>query len=98
EPCSFWISGASFGFDYYASAIEGRLSGSPAPGWHRYKEIEWLEFPREAAVPVDPHQAKLGTRLVQQDLTAIRSRIESVGSFELRDEISGLRLYAYLRL
>lgn len=98
EPCSFRISGATFGFDYYDRSVESLVTGSPAAGWHRYKEIEWLEFPPVAKVVVDPDNATLGMRLVPQDLSAIRSRLDRVGTFDLRDEPSGLRLYAYLRL
>lgn len=96
KPRSFDIPGASYGFDYYDHAVEALISG-PSSGWHKYKEIEWIEFPLMAAVPVDIDNRKLGTRQVEQDLVAIRSRITSVGRFELRDESSGLRLYAYRR-
>jgi hypothetical protein len=97
EPSAFRISGATFGLNYYQHAVEGLISG-PSTGWHRYKEIEWLEFPRFATIARDPDNLKLGTQTIEQDLRNIRARINAVGSFELRDEPSGLRLYAYLRL
>lgn len=95
-PCSFRVAGATFEIDYYQNAVEGLLCG-PSSGWYRYKELEWLEFPRLAAVTLDPNNLKLGTRTVEQDLAGIRARINAAGSFEVRDSPSGLRLYAYLR-
>lgn len=96
ELRSFQIRAASYGFGYYDHAVEALIAG-PSSGWHRYKEIEWIEFPLMAAVAADIDNRKRGTRQIEQDLAAIRTRITSVGHFELRDEYSCLRLYAYRR-
>jgi len=96
ETCSFRIAGATFEIDYYRFAVEGLISG-PSMGWHRYKEIEWIEFPPVAEILVNQNNRKAGTCSVEQDLAAIRARIEAVGTFDLRNEPSGLRLYAYRR-
>jgi hypothetical protein len=90
----FRIAGASYRFNYYDDAMESMIAG-PSIGWHRYKEIEWIEFPARAGILVDENNRKAGPREVEQDLAAIRSRIESVGVLDLRDEPPGLRLYAY---
>jgi hypothetical protein len=92
----FRIAGASYRFNYYDDSMESMIAG-PSMGWHRYKEIEWIEFPARTTILVDENNRKAGTREVEQDLASIRSRIESVGVLELRDEHPGLRLYAYLR-
>ena len=97
EPYGFRISGASFGFDYYPHAVEGLIS-DPSAGWHRYKEIEWIEFPQLAAIAKNADNLKLGTQTVEQDLCGIRARINAVGCFDVRAQPSGLRLFAYLRL
>jgi hypothetical protein len=92
----FFIANATYEVDYYRDSVEGLIAG-PSMGWHRYKEIEWIEFPPLAEFPVNESNRKAGTRLLEQDLSAIRSRIEGVGTFDLRNEPTGLRLYAYLR-
>jgi hypothetical protein len=73
----------SYNFDYYASAVEAMITGTPR-GWYAYKEIEWLEFPRDTAV---------GT----QDLAAIQRVIEAVGQFRLVLMPDSFQLVAYLR-
>jgi hypothetical protein len=85
---SFRITGAQYRFDYYDHAVETLISGAPS-GWYQYREIEWIAFPRLCTLSEIPRE---------QDLGAIRSRIERVGRFELRDDPDELRLYAYRRL
>ena len=85
---SFRLTGARYHFDYYDQAVEALISG-PSSGWHQYREIEWIAFPRLAtSSPVQ----------VEQDLDAIRARIQTPGRFDLRDEPDELRLYAYRSL
>ncbi|MDQ2771602.1 MAG: hypothetical protein M3Y54_14015 [Bacteroidota bacterium] len=73
-------------FNYYASAMEAMIIGSPRLGWAAYKEIEWLDFPRFYS-----------DKTVTQDLTAIQQKIEAVGKFQMDLSLENLRLYAYQR-
>ncbi len=85
EVRSFRLAGAQYGFDYYDHAVEGLISGSPR-GWYQYREIEWIALPRIATL----HDAP-----AEQELSAIRARIEGAGKFELSEDPDALRLYAY---
>lgn len=91
---NFRMSRATFAFDFYERAVESLISDIP-DGWVAYKEIEWIEFPRSVTVLVDENHRRAGTRETEQDLGAIRERIEQVGRFDLREEQGSLRLYAY---
>ena len=76
----------SYQFNYYASAMEAMIIGSPRLGWAAYKEIEWLDFPRFSS-----------DKAVSQDLIAIQQKIEAVGKFQMDLSPDNLRLYAYQR-
>jgi hypothetical protein len=73
-------------FDYYDSAMEAMISGTPKLGWAAYKEIEWLDFP-----------SFFSDKAIAQDLRLIQQRIEEVGQFNLAATSDHLRLYAYQR-
>ncbi|TPG63634.1 hypothetical protein [Hymenobacter nivis] len=70
-------------FDYYDQAMEAMISGKPR-GWHAYREIEWLEFPRY-----------LTEQPGEQDLDAIQSALATVGQIPLVLTNNSLRLEAY---
>lgn len=89
----FGMNHAHFAFDFYERAVES-LIHSPS-GWVAYKEIEWIEFPLSVTVPIDENHRRAGTRRTEQDLGAIRQRIEQVGHFDLHEDEAALRLYAY---
>jgi hypothetical protein len=76
---------------------EAHLSGKGNDDGETSSLLDALSAPPEIVLECRAklQHAKLGARRVEQDLMAIRSRIESAGSFELRDESSALRLYAY---
>ena len=76
----------SYQFNYYASAMEAMISGTPGLGWTAYKEIEWLDFPK-----------RFSAKATEQDLLAIQQTIEAVGQFQLDTFPDKLRLYAYHR-
>lgn len=76
----------SYQFDYYASAREAMISGTPRLGWTAYKEIEWLDFPQF-----------LPATTIAQDLLAIQQKIAVVGQFRFDALPAKLRLYAYHR-
>jgi hypothetical protein len=76
----------SYDFDYYATAMEAMITGTPRLGWAAYKEIEWLDFPRFL-----PDQAHA------QDVAAIEQQLAVVGQFRLEVSADNLRLYAYHR-
>ena len=76
----------SYQFNYYASAMEAMISGTPQLGWTAYKEIEWLDFPRF-----------FSPKAVEQDLQAIQQQLVAVGQFRLDASPDQLRLYAYHR-
>jgi hypothetical protein len=73
----------SYGFDYYATAVEGLISGKPR-GWYAYKEIEWVElFPS----PSDEGQ----------HLDLLQEQMAQLGQFRVERSADKLRLYAYHR-
>ncbi|ALD22204.1 hypothetical protein [Hymenobacter sp. DG25A] len=76
----------SYLFDYYPSAMEAMITGTPRLGWAAYKEIEWLDFPRFPS-----------NKAVTQDLHTIQQKIEEVGHFQMDTSPDNLRLYAYQR-
>jgi hypothetical protein len=73
----------SYGFNYYARAMEGLISGKPR-GWYDYKEIEWLEL-----FPSPGDEA--------QHLDQLQQAIAQLGQFRLERSPDKLRLYAYYR-
>ncbi|MVN75817.1 hypothetical protein GO988_05705 [Hymenobacter sp. HMF4947] len=79
----------TYGFDYYASAIESMVLGNPR-GWYAYKEIEWLDFPR--LVILDE-----GAPPIVQDLVASKTIIDKAGQYTIELTQDNLRLYAYLK-
>lgn len=75
----------SYAFDYYATAMEAMVSGSPRlGGWVAYKEIEWLDFPRFAGEG-------------EQNLGQLQQQLAQIGQFRVKESADNLRLYAYLR-
>lgn len=76
----------SYQFDYYATAMEAMITGTPRLGWAAYKEIEWLDFPRF-----------LNDQARPQDVAAIEQKLAAVGHFRLEASADNLRLYAYHR-
>ncbi len=60
-----------------------------------YREIEWLEFPHRYEDFVDRDNKKAGTRICEQNVSAIQCEIHQIGKFELEDVATGLRLHAY---
>ncbi len=73
----------SYGFDYYATAVEALVSGKPR-GWYAYKEIEWLEL-----FPAPDDEAK--------HLDLLQKAIAQLGQFRVEKSPDKLRLYAYYR-
>lgn len=96
EPRAFLVRGAAYhaGLDFYAHEMEAMISGSPR-GFYEYRELEWVEFPREIEILRNPDHRKAGTELVEQELAQIRATIETVGQFELKESDDGLRLNGY---
>ena len=77
----------SYNFDYYDTALEAMISGSPVlNGWCAYKEIEWLDFPRFIG----------NIESEKQDITSIQQKIAGIGQFRLELSDDRLRLYAYI--
>jgi hypothetical protein len=76
----------TYQFDYYATAMEAMITGTPRLGWAAYKEIEWLDFPRF-----------LNDQASAQDVAAIEQKLAAVGQFRLEASADNLRLYAYHR-
>ncbi|MDO7846815.1 hypothetical protein Q5H92_10640 [Hymenobacter sp. M29] len=75
----------SYAFNYYATAMEAMVSGSPRlGGWVAYKEIEWLDFPQFAAG-------------AEQKLGQLQQQLAQIGQFRVEESADNLRLYAYLR-
>jgi len=76
----------SYEFDYYSSAMEAMITGSPRLGWAAYKEIEWLDFPRF-----------LKSGAGEQDLGWWQQQLAQIGQFKVAESPDNLRLYAYVR-
>ncbi|TQV88286.1 DUF6678 family protein [Aliikangiella coralliicola] len=94
ELRDFRIRYAGYCHDFYDTNMEAMISGYPK-GFYDYKEIEWVDFPAEAEVVVNPDNIKSGTRQVAQDIQAICKIISNIGMFELESSDSNLRLYGY---
>lgn len=96
-PRPFAIDGTKcYQFDFWPTAVEGLISGTQN-GWHSYREIEWILFPRCSEQIKNQNNLKAGTETVHQDLAAIRAAIERIGQFDLESQDEFLRLYAYRR-
>lgn len=75
-----------FDIDFYSSAMESMISGKPI-GWYAYKEIEWLDFPKNVIVNQQPSE---------QDLGLIEAILLSTGELHIYKTVDNLRLYAYI--
>ncbi len=75
----------SYQFDYYASAMEGMVSGPPG-GWYAYREIEWIAFPRHTGT---------GSGDPVQDLQAIHRLLEPVAELSVEMGEEALKIYGY---
>ena len=76
----------SYGFNYYAHAMEAIITGSPRLGWAAYKEIEWMDFPRFP-------KGAAG----EQDLGRWQQQLALIGQFKMEESPDNLRLYMYRR-
>ncbi|MCW8997992.1 MAG: hypothetical protein OQK04_04690, partial [Kangiellaceae bacterium] len=88
----FRIRFSGYCHDFYDTSMEGMISGFPR-GFYEYKEIQWIEFPIQAEIIANPDNFKAGTKVVHQDIYAIRKTISKLGKFELEESDSCLRLY-----
>jgi hypothetical protein len=79
----------TYDHDYYNSAMEGMVSDKPR-GWYAYKEIEWLDFPRQLTNKTDSPAAV-------QNLELINQLIDGAGKYFVELTPDNLRLYAYLK-
>jgi len=61
----------------------------------RYKEVEWIEFPKEYEHWSNPNNLKAGKKIFTQDLISILDKIESIGLFQLEQEDKSIKIYAY---
>ena len=61
----------------------------------RYKEVEWIEFPREYEYWSNPNNLKADKKIFTQDLISILDKIESIGLFQLEQEDKSIKIYAY---
>jgi len=78
-----------YNFDYYAAAMEAMVSDKPR-GWYAYKEIEWLDFPRQLTINTAAPDAV-------QNLELIKQIIDGIGEYFIELTPNNLRLYAYLK-
>lgn len=60
-----------------------------------YREIEWIEFLNQYEDYAEQNNRKAGTRVFNQDITAIEAEIQRSGTFQLEHVPTGLRLHAY---
>jgi len=60
-----------------------------------YKEVEWIEFPKEYSSYKNPNNLKAGTSIYLQDLILINEIIESTGSFDIEIGNNAVKLRAY---
>jgi hypothetical protein len=74
------------------STLDCSLLSAPFYVQPSYRDIEWLEIPAEVTWR-RYENAPLSRRKV--NLSAIRSALESVGTFELEESSHGLRIYGY---
>lgn len=72
----------TFGFDYWQNGFEGHNS---LGGWLKFKEIEFLIFPRDISDMTNE----------QQDLTEILRVIQGVGQFALDIDEQRIKLICY---
>lgn len=79
-----------YNFDFYETAMEAMISGSPK-GWYAYKEIEWIDFPRQA-ISYENIETGIAT---EQNLKLIEELFHKIGIFETRIDEQNLRIYAY---
>jgi len=57
-----------------------------------FKEIEWVEFPREIK---KRGMEQIPAANLKQDILPVRGVLEAIGQFELEETDNGLKLYAY---
>ena len=62
----------------------------------KYKEVEWIEFPNQYEYWVNTNNLKAGKKTYTQDLSAIQSKIVSIGEFKIDVLENKLKLYAYI--
>ena len=61
----------------------------------RYKEVEWIQFPRHYEDYINPNNLKAGKKMYSQNLDAIAEEINRIGKFDLEISDDNIRLNAY---
>lgn len=61
-----------------------------------YREVEWVEFPKEYEDWVNTDNLKAGMKTCFQDLRAIKKVIEKIGQLRTDEYDDRIRLYGYL--
>ncbi|WP_196888363.1 DUF6678 family protein [Aureivirga sp. CE67] len=84
----------------YNEEVEGYLfSDVDCPPYFlepiEYKEVEWIEFPKEYEDWRNLDNLKAGKKQFSQNIEDIKSEIEKIGQFVLEDYENKIRLYAY---
>ena len=62
----------------------------------KYKEVEWIEFPKEYEYWVSSNNLKAGKKIYEQELDAIKTEVESIGEFRINEFENKLKLHAYV--
>jgi len=60
-----------------------------------YKEIEWIEFPKQYEDWKNENNRKAGKQYFTQNLEGIKYAIRKTGQFEMDTEENSLRIYGY---
>lgn len=60
-----------------------------------YKEVEWIEFPKEYENWVNGNNLKAGKKQIKQDLEKIKQELGRLGKFDLEFYDGNIRLYGY---
>ena len=60
-----------------------------------YKEVEWIEIPKEYEDYVSRNNFKAGKTIYTQDLVLILSKINQIGLFEFEQSEDSLKVFGY---
>lgn len=62
----------------------------------KYKEVEWIEFPKEYEYWVNRNNLKAGKKRYPQNIKTIKSLIDKIGEFKIDEYEDRVKLYAYI--
>jgi hypothetical protein len=84
----------------HSNEINGRIFDTPdfEPFFIEpilYKEIEWIEIPKQYEDWVNENNRKAGKKIYYQNLNVIKTEINNIGHFEIENKEDEIRFYGY---